>query len=393
MKHLDPGGDRASRPTTQVVVIWIDWYAYHIARFRGLLANPALQGRVTGIEMVGGEGVHAGLRFKAELPTELPVITLAPSSSWKSINPWRLSRSLWKKLNVCDSAAVLVPGYYTLPAITAALWAKSHDRLSILMTESTAADHRRAWWKEQIKSLLLRALFDRAVSGGSSHRRYLAQLRFPGELVAGCYDVVDNEGIARLTKNFRSDRTPEDFSLPEMPYFLYVGRLAAEKNVGLLLSAWLAYRREGGTWPLVLVGDGPARAELECLAATEQFGTEITFAGHRRSDELIPFYAFAGCFVLPSTQEPWGLVVNEAMAAHLPVLVSTSCGCAEDLVLQSCNGFHFDPLVSAELQDLMFRMSALSLSARIQMGETSAQRIESYSPQGFGSAIASLLAM
>ena len=387
--HTDAAPARLS---TQLVAIWIDWYAYHIARFQGLLNDPNLRGRVAGIEMVGGEGVHAGLRFKADLPPDLPVRTLAPSASWRSVSAWQLSRLLWKELDALDAAAVLVPGYYTLPAIAAALWARSHNRLSILMTESTAADHRRVWWKERAKSLLLRLLFDRATTGGSAHRRYLSQLQFPDQFVGRYYDVVDNDGIARHTEDFRSQKAPQDFSLPEKPFFLYVGRLAEEKNIEMLVAAWIAYRQEGGDWPLVLVGDGPARPQLEQLATSAgPMGAEIVFAGHRRAEELTPFYAFAGCFVLPSTREPWGLVVNEAMAASLPVLVSQQCGCAEDLVLQGCNGFHFDPLAPADLQALMRKVGALPAAERIRMGQTSAELIKAYSPQSFGSEIATLL--
>ena len=393
MTYADHPDRGRSRLSIQLVVIWIDWYAYHIARFEGLLSSPHLAGRVAGIEMVGGEGVHAGLRFKADLPPHLPVVTLAPSAGWRSVSAWHLSRLLWKELNRKNPAAVLVPGYYTLPAVAAALWARSHDRLSILMTESTAADHKRVWWKERAKGLLLRVLFDRAVTGGNSHRRYLSQLHFPDHLVGRCYDVVDNDGIARRTENFRSLHSPQEFSLPDRPFFLYVGRLAEEKNVGVLLAAWLAYRRDGGDWPLVLVGDGPARQQLEQEAAAEALGSEVLFAGHRTADELTPFYAFAGCFVLPSTREPWGLVVNEAMAASLPVLVSQKCGCAEDLVLEGCNGFHFDPLRPDILQQLMRQIAALPHSERKNMGETSGRRIRAYSPQCFGSEIATLLSM
>lgn len=384
--------ERSRTFATEVVAIWIDWYAYHIARFQGLLADPTLGGRVAGIEMVGGEGVHAGLRFKAELPPGLPVRTLSPGGSWRSASRWQLSRLLWQELTRLDAGAVMVPGYYTLPAIAAALWARSHDRISILMTESTASDHRRVWWKERLKSVVLRTLFDRAISGGSAHRRYLEQLHFPEKYVGRCYDVVDNDSIANEVEAVRLQRKPSDFDLPDRPYFLYVGRLAEEKNIGTLVSAWLAYRSDGGSWPLVLVGDGPARPELQSVLA--QAGappSEVVFAGHRRADELAPFYAFAGCFVLPSTREPWGLVVNEAMAAALPILVSRNCGCAEDLVHESCNGFHFDPLSAQDLQHLLHRINSLAVEQRLHMGQTSGELIKAYSPQCFGAAIATLV--
>ena len=134
------------------------------------------------------------------------------------------------------------------------------------------------------------------------------------------YDVVDNDGLAQASAELR--RTPgAEHNLPAR-YFLYVGRLAPEKNLGTLLEAYFAYRAAGGSWSLVLVGDGPERAQLLEQAAAFPYVCDVHFCGHRGSVELPPYYAFAGCFVLPSTREPWGLVVNEAMACgdRLPEL-------------------------------------------------------------------------
>ena len=111
------------------------------------------------------------------------------------------------------------------------------------------------------------------------------------------------------------------------------------------------------------------------------------FAGLKSSRELLPFYAHAGCFVLPSTREPWGLVVNEAMAAGLPVLVSDRCGCAPDLVDQGRNGFCFDPLDVNVLTDLLHRMERMPETQRMAMGRASEEIVSRYSPEGFGASI------
>jgi glycosyltransferase involved in cell wall biosynthesis len=76
---------------------------------------------------------------------------------------------------------------------------------------------------------------------------------------------------------------------------------------------------------------------------------------------LPAYYALAGAFVLASTSETWGLVVNEAMACGLPVLVSKRCGCAQDLVADGRNGFTFDPLDVQALTRLMLRMASPGL--------------------------------
>ena len=314
-----------------------------------------------------------------------------PESSWSDAGQLRLAVKLWRYLSLLDPDAVLVPGYYTLPAIAAALWARLHQRSSILMTESTADDHVRVPWKETAKSLLIRTLFRSAITGGKAHRRYLHQLGFPSDRIAHFYDVVDNTSIAAETRALRQS-SPQHFGLPST-YFLYVGRLAPEKNIRGLVTAWITYRETGGTWPLVLVGDGPEAAALRDLVRASPFADDVYFAGHRSSHELPLFYAFAGCFVLPSTREPWGLVVNEAMAASLPVIVSVHCGCAEDLVDPSANGYLFDPVDPAQLPARLHAIGAAAPEHLEAMGRRSSELISRYSPANFGLEAARLAAV
>ena len=69
------------------------------------------------------------------------------------------------------------------------------------------------------------------------------------------------------------------------------------------------------------------------------------------------YYGLAGGLVLPNTREPWGLVVNEAMASGLPVLVSQNCGCALDLVSPGLNGWIFDPMNQYDIADCMEKLA------------------------------------
>jgi glycosyltransferase involved in cell wall biosynthesis len=371
------------------VVIWIDWYAYHVARFKGLQSAFGTSGEVYGIELVGGVGVHKGYKFREGRSDDLPVETLRPEQGWHEAGKLGLALSLVRKLNEKNPELVLVPGYYTLPAVAAALWCKFRGRISVLMTESTAVDHVRKGWRERLKSTLIRSLFDWAVTGGAAHDRYLLQLGFPPDRIAHFYDVVGNASIAEGVAELRQGASTEMHSLPG-PYFLFVGRLAPEKNVVGLLQAWLSYRRSGGAWPLVLAGDGPDCAALKQLVAERGLEEEVRFLGHRSARELLPVYAFAGCFVLPSTREPWGLVVNEAMAASLPVIVSARCGCAEDLVRQGENGYVFEPRDEQQLSSYLLKMSGFSKEELAEMGAASAQRIARFSPGNFGQEIAAI---
>lgn len=378
-----------TRATCRVAVIWIDWYAYHVARFRGLQSALGYNGEVYGIEMVGGVGVHRGYNFRVGMPEGLPVETLRPRDSWHGTGKLSLAVTLFRRLSALNPKVVLVPGYYTLPAIAAALWCLFKGRTSVLMTETTAADHVRKGWRETLKSKLICTLFDWAVTGGSAHDRYLIQLGFPQERIAHFYDVVGNARIQEGIAELRSQTTCESHDLPE-DYFLFVGRLAPEKNVLGMLQAWLDYRSAGGTWSLILAGDGPDGDALKQLAENSPYAAEVRFLGHRSARELLPVYAFAKAFILPSTREPWGLVVNEAMAASLPVIVSSRCGCAEDLVRHGENGLVFDPANAHELTACLTRIASLPEADRVRQGERSLERIATFSPQHFGEEIAAI---
>jgi 1,2-diacylglycerol 3-alpha-glucosyltransferase len=374
-----------------VVVIWIDWYAYHIARFRALAEHNSLRGRMTGIELVGGAGVHKGFVYREKPSDSLPVTTIAPEASWSEIGQRRLAVEVWKKLEELQPSVVLVPGYYTAPGLAAALWSKFRRRKSILMTESTQADHARTGWRERMKSLLLRGLFDGAVAGGSAHVRYLQALHFPLDRIGCKYDVVDNRFFASGADRARADRQGSGGNLPA-DYFLYVGRLSPEKNVDGLIRAFAEYRRKGGRWSLILAGGGPQRAFLEALAATLDVSDCVQFAGHKNSAGLIPYYAFARCFVLPSKREPWGLVVNEAMAAGLPVIVSSRCGCAEDLVVDGANGHIFDPEKPHDLERALSAIDQTPKTTLAGMGAASREIIAGFSPESWADEVARIVA-
>lgn len=109
--------------------------------------------------------------------------------------------------------------------------------------------------------------------------------------------------------------------------FLYAGRLIKRKNVDLLVSALRDSKQAQAA--LLVVGDGDEREALKALASEDQ---RIKFVGSASQQELAFYYALADVLVLPSRTEPWGLVINEAMACGLAVIAHWQCGAAVDLV-------------------------------------------------------------
>ena len=129
---------------------------------------------------------------------------------------------------------------------------------------------------------------------------------------------------------------------PGRPVILFASKLQARKHADHLLEA---YARLCAISPnplpyLLIVGDGEERARLEARA--RELSLEgVRFPGFRNQSELPAFFALADVFVLPSRHEPWGLIVNEAMASGCAVIVSNEVGAHADLVTDGVEGFVF----------------------------------------------------
>jgi glycosyltransferase involved in cell wall biosynthesis len=280
---------------------------------------------------------------------------------------------------------VAIPGWgsrWALAILDACLKSRTP---AVLMSDSTYHDARRRWWAEAAKQRIVR-LFSSALVGGQANAEYLRILGFRDRPILHGYDVVDNGHFAAGADNSRreSDRFRKGMGLSDR-FFLASGRMVEKKNHFGLLEAYTIYRKRAGdsAWGLVLLGNGPLRKEIESSIRRLGLSGHVVLPGFRQYDELPIYYGLAEAFVHPSTVEQWGLVVNEAMAAGLPVLVSRRCGCAPDLVREGRNGFTFDPLDVHELAALMKRMSAESCD-RKAMGTASREIIAQWSPELFG---------
>lgn len=295
-------------------------------------------------------------------------------------------------LRDCKPDAVAIPGWWDKGALAALSWCMETATPAVLMSESTADDERRVWWKEFIKRRLIK-LYSSALVGGQRHIDYLVALDMPRERVFTGYDAVDNDYFARKAKEVRgqSSEVRKKYGLPEN-YFLASARFIEKKNLFTLLRAYAEYRRKSEVgnqkseaWDLVLLGDGPLKSDL-CRSISD-FGLQdsVLLPGFKQYDELPVYYALAKAFIHPSRVEQWGLVVNEAMASGLPVIVSERCGCVSELVHENENGFTFDPDNNAQLSKLMLKLSTESQLP--EMGTASLNIISEWGTDRFGAGL------
>lgn len=158
----------------------------------------------------------------------------------------------------------------------------------------------------------------------------------------------------------------------EMPVLLYVGRIAAEKNIPLLLAAYRRWQQRGGQAKLVLVGDGPLRHSLE------RQNPDVIFTGVQTGEALAQHYASADAFVFPSLTETFGLVTLEAMASGLPVL-AFDCAAAHQGVRDGCSGVLMPVDSMCPEKAVVMGLHRLTQLDRTQAGDLARQYAETVS--------------
>jgi glycosyltransferase involved in cell wall biosynthesis len=277
---------------------------------------------------------------------------------------------------------VIVCGGYSYPAFwQAAAWARRRKIPLVLWSESTKRDRRRQHkWVELAKRKFIAHCRAYIVPGKAS-REYLEKLGVGDKPIFIAPNAVDIDRFASLAGAARThaDEIRRVEGLPER-YFLYAGRITREKGVFDLLEAYARLSQERRSRVgLVFVGDGSARSRL-MKRAKELDGGRVIFPGFVQRDDLAKYYALADALVLPTYSDPWGLVVNEAMASGLPIVVSNAAGCAADLVTHEWNGFVVRPREIGRLAVALGTLADDHELVRV-MAQRSAERIQNFSPQ------------
>lgn len=296
-----------------------------------------------------------------------------------------------KALQEAAPDTLFIPGWSDPAALAGLDWALGANVPVVIMSESTRFDEERGMVREFLKSLVVK-LCSAALVGGKPHAEYIEELGMNRESVFTGYDAVDNDYFATGAVHARANATRlrEEMRLPEW-YFLASSRFLERKNLARLICAYADYRKrsEGSRqksekWQLVLLGDGPLKPDLCSLISDLGVLEHVVLPGFKQYDQLPLYYGLASAFIHASLSEPWGLVVNEAMAAGLPAIVSKQCGCATDLVKHGENGFQFDATDEQGLTQLMVRVASLSESERATMTEKGRKIVVEWSPQNFG---------
>jgi glycosyltransferase involved in cell wall biosynthesis len=380
-------GTDPAAPPRRICVQWPRFGPLHLARLRATHTRFAERNvEVVGLETAADDAIY---EWRVENDSQpFPRVQTFPDRVFDQIPPAEMHSGTLAVLDRLDPDAVAIMSYGGPDARAALAWCRRHRRAALLMMATKEDDAERVAWREWIKSHIVQQ-YDSAIVGGSPQRSYMEKLGLPPEVIFERYNAVDNEYFRAQAEAAR--RHPDAYRhLPgldrDAPYFLASNRFIPRKNLDRLLLAYGRYRasvqQQGGTpWRLLMLGDGALRPELERLVREQQI-EGVGFCGFRQIEDLPVYYAFAGAFVHPALADQWALVVNEAMAAGLPVVVSTGAGCARDLVLDGENGFRFDPRDVEALASRLARIAAPDMD-RAAMGRRSQDIVAGWSPEAF----------
>ena len=209
---------------------------------------------------------------------------------------------------------------------------------------------------ESLKGLVVRRYHFFMCSGQEcvDYSRFLGGKKKPAYLAG--WNVVDNRSIGEAASDAGADAAiHEHFGLEAgAPFFLMAIRFIAKKNAGAVIEAFARYRRDAGKDAAALVICGQGELEDDYRRQAEEFGVagDVKIVPWLEYSQVPRASRLSTAVLLASTHDQWGLIVNEALAAGAPALVSNRCG-AHELVENGVNGFTFAPGNVGHLAELM----------------------------------------
>ncbi len=339
-------------------------------------------------------GPYHHARFKELSKTlQLIVIEILPDSKeydWDDINQtkeykkikieehlggnelkgYSLTQKIEQIINQEQPNAIITMGWNNRTYFAALYSAKKYGIPICTHSDSIYIHKRRIFILEFLKKFLVKS-FDAFLVAGTRSQSYLNMLGI-NEGIFMPMDVVDNKYFKEYS-NFENL-----LNIPEK-YLLCISRFIEEKNLFTLIRAFSEFKKKytNSNFGLLLVGSGPLEQRIQQEVKKLNAESYIYLHPFVQYNQLPVLYKKAIGLILPSIRDQWGLVVNEAMASGLPVIVSNRCGCVDDIVKDGINGFIVEPTEKGILEGLE-KFYLLSEQERLMMGRKGQEIIDNF---------------
>lgn len=332
-----------------VALVWGQFGPYHRDRCEALTSRLQGRYRVVGIEIASRNDLYGWSDVGASFARE----TLWPGKSWQETTRWQRLKALVAALNRLGSGPVFLCHYDQIEIFLAACWLRLRGRKVFSLHDSKFDDRPRRLWRELIK-MAMYLPYHGALASGARAKEYLRFLGLAESRIALGYDTLS---LARVRGLAGAPPAPEGAPFAAR-HFLVIARFVEKKNLMMALAAYDLYRQAADApRALIMIGSGPMEETLRAEAARRNL-PGVQFTGFLQEKAIAEFLAQGLALILPSTEEQWGLVVNEAVAMGLPVLCSDNVGARDDLVRSGVNGYVVEPGNAEGLAYLMGRIAS-----------------------------------
>jgi glycosyltransferase involved in cell wall biosynthesis len=300
-----------------------------------------------------------------------------PGGFWSLVVP-----QLWTELRSGRYDVLWLHGHNYAANLLALAAAKS-ARLPVMMRGDTHLGLPRQGLKAMLRRPLMGALYgmcDRLLAVGSANSEFYQAMGVPRRKIFLVPYAVDNDRFMRgAHSNNKRVEIRSRYKIPDDHIaILYAAKLLGRKRPRDLLEAARKVRKSvANPFTIMMVGSGELEPELRNYCR-EHALDNVVFTGFVNQSDLVDYYSASDIFVLPSEEEPWGLAVNEAMCAGLPIVASREVGCVPDLVQDGVNGY---TLPAGDVAGLAHALQLLitDKELRLQQGRASLERIEQWS--------------
>ncbi|HPS74616.1 MAG TPA: glycosyltransferase family 4 protein [Bacteroidales bacterium] len=364
----------------KVVVVHTDFRLYWPSRLAALDKFLRQQGHELHVVELAGKGSNYSFAGNPETESSIPWQILFPQESIEKISRKRAFSAIAHTLDRIQPDVVMAGAIAFYSGASAVAWTTQHRKPVIIFDDARLADTPRSFLTDYIKRLIYRQV-DAIFCPAPSHSATFLHFGFAPDQIFFGVNAVDNNFFCSNNYQWKeSDIQHSDTK----DCLISISRQIPIKNLYRTINAFISYKEKNieSSLRLILIGGGPEHEILKKIAS-ENPKAEIYFKPFLSQVELLTFFRKAKALILPSLAETWGLVVNEAMAAGLPVLVSRQCGCAETLVHEGENGWTFDPL---DLQDMERVIGAIDLASEQEierMGQCSKEIIKNWGLERF----------
>lgn len=276
---------------------------------------------------------------------------------------------------------VISCGWLDFASQAAFLLCKLTGRKFIIWSESTKneASWRRALTLPYVKFLVRNS--DACIAIGTLSKEYLVSLGARPNKIFIAYSTVDIDFFKKASRISKKERAciRNSIGIKTRNVILFVGQFIERKGIIYLVKAFEKLKKKFTAVSLVLLGYGPLEKGLKSYISGRKID-DVFFVGHKEVEDMPRMYSMADIFVLPSIEETWGLVVNEAMASGLPVIATKKVGSSADLIKNSVNGYVVKERDVGKIQTALLKILKDKKLLK-KMGQNSFKNILKFTPE------------